>query len=229
LVTGEWVVLGTIEPKSMTRLVELWEQLCQPFCVDVWVRDRVLQEVFQHYSQIDRHYHNLHHINRVLELIHEWKEMDLDFTTLQLAAWFHDVIYKPKASNNEAQSAEYAALILAEIGIGQVTIDRVVSLILCTQFHHAPTNDLEAQILLDADLAILGSEPFDYQAYACAIRREYSWLSESEYRSGRTRVLNHFLQRDRLYYLDKYYARFERKARKNIQEELLELNNKSDF
>jgi predicted metal-dependent HD superfamily phosphohydrolase len=217
------------DSEIVTRLIELWKRLWQPLGVDVRGRDRVLQELFQAYSQSDRYYHNLTHINKVLELVYEWNSSELDFSSLQFAAWFHDVIYNPKASDNEAKSTEYAAIELAEIGILQETIDRVIFLILCTQFHQAPKDDLEAQILLDADLAVLGSDPSDYQAYARAIRREYSWLSESEYRSGRTRVLEHFLQRDRLYFTDKYYARFERKARQNIQEELVALNQQSSF
>jgi predicted metal-dependent HD superfamily phosphohydrolase len=201
--------------------------LCQPFEIDFRVGDRVLATLFQAYSQSDRHYHNLIHIDRILELVWEWKSSEIDFTSLQFAAWFHDVIYNPKACDNEAKSAEYAALTLAELGIFKTQIDRVVNLILCTQFHQASTHDLEAQILLDADFAILGAEASDYQAYARGIRREYSGLSEPEYRSGRTRVLSHFLQRDRLYFLDQYSARFEQKARQNIQKELGEISPKS--
>lgn len=205
-------------------LLESWRRLCQPFGIDLREIDRVLQDLFRVYSGSDRHYHNLIHIHRVLELVGEWKACEIDRESLQFSAWFHDAIYNPKASNNEAKSAEYAAIELAKMGIEKETIDRVISLISYTQFHQAPTNDLEAQILLDADLAILGSPPREYQAYARAIRREYSWLSGSEYRAGRRRVLEQFLQRDRLYFLDLYYEKFERQARENIHLELVNID-----
>ncbi|RMG05974.1 MAG: hypothetical protein D6728_19610, partial [Cyanobacteria bacterium J055] len=199
-------------PDRVPVLLESWRRLCQPFAIDLSKIDRVFCDLFRVYSGSDRHYHNLTHIDRVLELVGEWKASNIDFPSLQFAAWFHDAIYNPKSSDNEVQSGKYAASKLAELGINPDKIDRVISLISYTQFHQAPTNDLEARILLDADLAILGSPSREYQAYARAIRREYSWLSESEYRAGRRRVLEQFLQRDRLYFLDIYYAKFELQA-----------------
>lgn len=211
-------------PDLVTKLSESWRRLCHLLGAIDRTIDLVFQDLCRVYSTDDRPYHNLTHIDRVLKLIGECKASEIDRESLQFVAWFHDAIYNPKASDNEAKSGEYAAIKLAELGINPEKIDRVVSLILYTQLHQAPTDDLEAQILLDADLAIFGSEPSDYQTYALAIRREYAWLSESEYHAGRRRVLEQFLQRDRLYCLELYYAKFERQARENIHLELVNLD-----
>ncbi len=79
---------------------------------------------------------------------------------------------------------------------------------------------MDSQIFLDADLSILGASPAKYQFYAMSIRKEYNWLSESDYRTGRKQVLEKFCQRERLYYTQQMFDALELKARHNIQEEI---------
>jgi predicted metal-dependent HD superfamily phosphohydrolase len=93
-------------------------------------------------------------------------------------------------------------------------------LILCTKTHQA--FDAESKILLDADLAILSAEPEHYQNYAAAIRKEYFWVTNEDYRIGRSRVLEGFLHRDRIYYTPKMQAK-EAIARRNLEAELRQL------
>ncbi|MBD3562876.1 hypothetical protein H6S82_29135, partial [Planktothrix sp. FACHB-1355] len=57
-----------------------------------------------------------------------------------------------------------------------------------------------------------------------AIRQEYSWLSDAEYRLGRKQVLAKFLQRERIYFTPQMFATLEVKARQNIQEEIKSLS-----
>ena len=76
---------------------------------------------------------------------------------------------------------------------------------------------------MDADLSILGSEQLKYNAYAQAIRQEYSWVSDAEYRIERKRVLKRFLQKDRIYFSDKAFQMLEMKARENMNTEISNL------
>jgi predicted metal-dependent HD superfamily phosphohydrolase len=69
-------------------------------------------------------------------------------------------------------------------------------------------------------LAILGTESDRYQAYSRSIRLEYSWVSDLEYQAGRIRVLESFLQRDRLYYTEIMFSELESIARKNMKGEI---------
>ena len=71
---------------------------------------------------------------------------------------------------------------------------RVAALIMKTKTHDAG-DDADAQVLLDADLAILGASEPAYLDYAKKIRQEYAWVPEPEYRQGRRRVLESFLSR----------------------------------
>ena len=54
-------------------------------------------------------------------------------------------------------------------------------------------------VLLDADLAILGSSPTTYDAYVAAVRAEYADVGDDEWRAGRTGVLEGFGNREILF------------------------------
>jgi predicted metal-dependent HD superfamily phosphohydrolase len=189
--------------------------------------DRVFQILVTAYTKPDRHYHNLNHIYYFLDIIERFNNLLQDPISTTLAAWFHDFIYDPQASDNEWQSAKAAGELLPNIGIASESIDRVQQLIVATQGHQIDTNDADRCIFLDADLAILGTDPVRYQAYARAIRLEYNWVSDASYQTGRVRVLESFLQRDRLYYTDLLFDELESLARSNLQQEIGFLINNS--
>jgi predicted metal-dependent HD superfamily phosphohydrolase len=93
------------------------------------------------------------------------------------------------------------------------------ALILKTKTHVAG-DDADAQVLLDADLAILGASEAEYQAYAENIRREYAWVPEADYRKGRRQVLHNFLTRPRIYH---FLSHLEQPARRNLADEIARL------
>lgn len=182
--------------------------------------NRVLLELVNNYSSDTRFYHGLDHIKFMLEAIAPWQNQANNYSAIQLAVWFHDVIYNPNAKDNEEKSAEYAAKVLNRLKISQTTIDAVTRMILNTQHHQAEPEDIDSQILLDADLAILGADESSYQFYAKGIRREYGWLSSEDYRLGRLDVLKKFLQRPRIYFTEPMFQQYEAQARKNMLAEI---------
>ena len=137
---------------------------------------------------------------------------------LLLAAWFHDAIYDSRAKDNEERSADLAAEMLAEMSVADV-IAEVRRLILLTKTHDPADSDHAGQLLVDADLAILGTEPAEYQAYATAIREEYAWVPEEAYRAGRRAVLENFLRRPHIY-RTAALAGLEAAARRNLAAEV---------
>ena len=82
---------------------------------------------------------------------------------------------------------------------------------------HDAGGDADAHVLIDADLAILGASESAYRVYGEKIRQEYAWVSESDYRRGRRRVLQSFLSRPRIFHL---LCRLEDPARRNIAAEM---------
>jgi predicted metal-dependent HD superfamily phosphohydrolase len=182
--------------------------------------DRLFQVLVAAYTQPDRHYHNLKHIHHILTILERFVDRLQNPMSVLLAAWFHDFVYDSQSSNNEIQSAKLAEELLRDIGISTGTIDRVQQLILATQGHQSDLRDNDLCIFLDADLAILGTNPEQYQIYARSIRREYSWVADELYRAGRIRVLESFLHRQRLYHTQSLFDELEARARLNIQAEI---------
>ncbi|HIK10055.1 MAG TPA: hypothetical protein IGS52_07290 [Oscillatoriaceae cyanobacterium M33_DOE_052] len=194
--------------------------MLQQFQVSPKAGCQLLLDVVQAYSSGNRFYHTLEHVQAVLNSLESLKHHTENLPALQLAAWFHDVIYDTRAKDNEEKSAAYTVTALNQLGIPTDMIDNVAQIILDTKHHQATGNNRDSQIFLDADLAILGADDTEYRFYAQKIQREYSWMSREQYREGRTAILQQLLARETIYHLPEMAAKLEEKARRNIREEL---------
>lgn len=156
----------------------------------------------------------------LLDLFESLKDKTQDHNAIRFAIWFHDVVYDTKKNDNEEESAGLAAEMLHKLQVNMETIECVRDIILATKDHNGQNLSYDAKLFLDMDLAILGASEEVYTEYSKAIRGEYSWASESMYRSGRKKVLRNFIERERIYFDDEMKARYEEQARKNISREL---------
>jgi predicted metal-dependent HD superfamily phosphohydrolase len=206
------------------KVLDHWNVLIHRLGVPPVAAERPLSRLVQAYSEPHRAYHNLEHIEHVLKTIHDFRQDGTDLNALELAAWFHDAVYDPRAGDNEERSADMARECMASMKLTAELAERVQALILMTKTHRAPPDDVDAFLLLDADLAILGSDAALYQRYAAAIRREYAWVPEEAYRPGRAEVLARFLQREWIYGLPLIRAALEATARANLAAEIGRLN-----
>ncbi|MEO1429530.1 MAG: hypothetical protein AAFV71_10785 [Cyanobacteria bacterium J06633_8] len=204
------------------KLFQNWCQLLQNFNINQTYAEKIFTKIAEAYSKPNRYYHNLEHIHHVLEVIQtlESQTKYFDIKTVQLAAWFHDIVYNTKAKDNEEKSAEYAVKLLASLSIPVNVIKNVNKLILTTKNHQISDNDLDAQILLDADLAILGSNPDEYSKYTQAVRQEYIWVPEAKYFVARKQILQSFLQRENIYFTQFMQQTKEKIARTNLEKEV---------
>ncbi len=150
-----------------------------------------------------------------------------DHDRLFTAILFHDLVYDPMAKDNEERSAELASEKLNSCHFPADFIAEVESLILCTKAHGPDPSLPNSKVILDADLAILGESPDRYCSYANAIREEYAFVSDVDYREGRTKVLQSFLDREHIYLTELCQAQFEKRARENIANEIKSLNEES--
>ena len=97
--------------------------------------------------------------------------------------------------------------------------DAVVRLIMATA-HRTPPQEEDEKIVVDVDLSILGESPTQYDPYVRAIRQEYSWVPEGDFRLGRRKFLRGMLKREFIYATPRMRTRFEANARENMQREL---------
>ncbi len=176
------------------------------------------------YAEPHRRYHSRAHIEACLALLAEQGDLsDADRRLLTYAIWWHDAVYDPTRNDNEAVSAEMARRDLPALGEPEAVADEVARLILLTRGHTVEPGDRLGALLVSIDLAVLGGEPADYDAYAAGVRHEYGHVPETAFRAGRARVMRHFLEAGTIYPDPAFRARLEARARSNIAREIAAL------
>lgn len=193
--------------------------------------EHLLHRVLACHREPHRRYHTATHVMWVLRHVAHLAAAEsgnadsdraVDVPAVQLAALFHDVVYDPRAADNEARSAVMAQRAGAELGWAPDRIHLVGRMVLATAGHRA--TDANEALLVDADLAILGAAPGEYEAYVRGVRSEYAHVSEPQWRIGRAAVLGGFLALPQLFNTATMRAAREARARANITAELAALD-----
>ena len=181
------------------------------------------------YREHHRHYHNDEHIDHCLELLEVAKnEIQLnDCDAVELAIWFHDVIYIIGAPDNEERSAQLF-LQLSEGQLQESLRQHVSSLIMSTTHDHQPET-IDERILVDIDLSSFGLSWDRFTEDGDNVRKEQSHLSDHEFFRKQMRFQESLLNRARFYFSDFFYERFEEKAREYLSRHLGLLRAKGVF
>jgi predicted metal-dependent HD superfamily phosphohydrolase len=199
---------------GLASWVETWTQLGAA-AADEGLYDRAIAC----WGEPHRHYHTLQHLRECLAQFEAVRDRARRPAEVALALWFHDVIYDPRRTDNEARSAQWARDSVMQAGLPAAVAQRVHELVMATR-HHEPPADADAQLLVDVDLSILGADTARFDESDRQIRSEYAHMSDEDYRAGRMRVLAGFLARPRLYTTEFFHAAFEKAARQNLQRAL---------
>jgi len=174
------------------------------------------------YGDGARHYHTLGHVHALLALATQHRALLSDVEAVEAAIWFHDAVYDSRAKDNEARSAARERL----AGRADAArIERIAAMIEATATHQVPPLAdaaalRDASLFLDMDLSILGAAPDAFDAYEQAVRREYGWVDEAAWRTGRATVLRHFLDQRHVFHTGEFRERYERQARQNMARSL---------
>ncbi|MFO1225569.1 N-methyl-D-aspartate receptor NMDAR2C subunit [Roseateles sp.] len=174
-----------------------------------------MERLLARYAEPHRRYHSQQHLHECLVHLRPALHLTEHPGEVEIALWFHDAIYELKAQDNEAQSAQWAARALAAAGLSSDVCERVVALVMATRHAASPTAP-DAQLLVDADLAILGATPERFAEYERQIREEYAWVPGWIFRRKRRAVLRQFLEREPLYATAHFRERLESAARRNL-------------
>ena len=181
--------------------------------------EQLWNEVKTAYSNQKRYYHNLHHLEHLLNELSAVKEKIHDWNVLLFSLFYHDLVYNPLRRDNEERSIIITENRLATIDVPSDKIDACKKQILATKAHEK-TEDNDTNFFIDADLSILGQDWNGYQNYVADIRKEYSLYADNLYYPGRKAVVQHFLQTDRIFKTDYFFEKYETQARQNLQHEL---------
>lgn len=196
----------------MESYLQRWQQLFSPFCSAQKSQQHYFF-LFNAYAQSHRVYHNFQHIIACLEHFDQVRGQLNEPLEVELALWFHDVIYQPTSSHNEENSANYAIRCLQDLNVPAAVQLRVRQLILLTRHPSNPQNNDEA-LLLDIDLAILGAQRSLYAAYESWIRKEYRFIPGFLFRPARRKLLKQLLTQP--VYHSEYFSAREESARDNL-------------
>ena len=166
------------------------------------------------YAEPQRAYHTLQHLEECLLVLGDAKKTRLiakpDF--IEMAFWFHDAVYDPQCSENEALSAQMALEALGDTEMAR----EVARLILLTKSHQPGEGPDDAWII-DIDLAIFAQPMERVREYERQIRAEYAWVPEAVYAEKRAEILAAFLCRPQLYLTAWARERFEARAREHVR------------
>ncbi len=186
----------------------------------------LLDDLLARHREPHRRYHTATHVMWVLRHVDRLAASrapdHLDLPAVRLAVLYHDAVYDPTRSDNEAVSAALSARVADQLGWPADRAAVVHRLVLATAAH-APAAPDEA-VLVDADLAVLGAEPKDYTAYVAGVRSEYRHVDAAQWTIGRTAVLRRFLDAPVIFHTELMRDERESRARANLTAELASLS-----
>ena len=141
---------------------------------------------------------------------------------VDFAIFYHNIIYRVPASDNEHRSALVAAGRLPLLSVPTPVIEEVCLFIEATKTHElaAVSNVEDLKLFLDFDLAILAADWPVYEAYLNNIRKEYKFYPDMLYYPGRKKFLKTMLAKAHIYHTEIFRSSHEARARQNMQREL---------
>lgn len=203
--------------------------------LDLWQRigakgdaEKVYNALAARYQEAHRQYHTLSHIEHCLEELEQVKHLAKNPDAIEMALWWHDVIYNTRAKDNEERSAALAWLVLRKASLPDEFTGKVTRFILATKHTFAIT-DPDARLMADIDLSSLGLPYEEFDENSRRIREEYGWgewVPEEIFTKERIKFLESLLERPFIYGLWSFREKYEARARRNIARAIAQLSKK---
>lgn len=205
------------------RFIDLWSK-CQIASGAGGDAHDVYAEVLAYYSEPGRHYHTPKHIEHCLRQFDlATSEMD-DPDAVEMAIWFHDLVFDITADDNELRSARRFVELAGDSMDSQFKT-KVYDLILATAPPRQPKTKDE-KFMLDIDLSSFGLPWEEFVRDSTAVRQESAQLSDEKFFPGQRAFLESLVSREHFYFTDFFRSRIEETARNNIRRHLKSLREK---
>lgn len=107
---------------------------------------------------------------------------------------------------------------LSALGVPEENIERIKELIGALSTHSPDPSDLDAQLLVDADLAALAGSPQQCRTFQKGLREQMRHATDEEFANARLQVVSALLDRPRIFHSPLAKA-LEQRARKNLEGE----------
>lgn len=210
-------------------LHERWYFFARSLGHDTYEGANAFEKVLRpRYSEGHRAYHTLEHIYECFRMFDKHVPLDVkDRKAIELAIWFHDVVYETSAQASLRNELESSTLLLEEgtrMGFPKDLIELASAMVLATKTHEPPKNPPEAlAYFLDVDMSILGQKEEAFDKYEAGVRFEWKWVPDNLFNSTRSGILQKFLDFEWIYNTRRFRQHFEGEARANIHRALLKL------
>lgn len=201
-----------VDNKWAARFVALWER-CH---VNADRSDPLLVHatLCTHYKEATRRYHTLRHVRHCLREFDAARPADDVADAVEMALWFHDVIFVPGAQDNEQLSADFFRA-LADGALPMRLVDDVQRMVMATTHRHPPQDRAEAWVV-DVDLSSFGLPWPVFLRDSRHVREEMAALCDDDYYAAHRRLLRGLCTRKRIFTTEVFHARYEQAARDNI-------------
>lgn len=166
---------------DLQELLNKWEIKCD------------INTVLSMWNESSRHYHNLDHLNDLINQINESKSnySEKEYEKLLIASIFHDIVYDPMKNDNEEKSAEFFMNCCLEKSNADI-LD-INQMILDTKTHKANTKLSESFNKYDMNIV---ERDFDsLLKWEKNIRLEYNCYNNDQYKDGRLKFLESLLDK----------------------------------
>ena len=177
--------------------------------------DAVALDLQDRWNEPHRDYHSATHLVAGMEALDLLGAGRLE----RIAFWFHDAVHSNSTPTDEEASAVLVHELLHE-HLPEADRVEVGRLVLLTVGHRVEPGDEAGARVCDADLASLGADWATYVRNVEGIRRELPFLSEEQWRAGRSVFLSTFLEREPIFATDLGRRTWEARARANLEREL---------
>ena len=219
------VTSDSLEGKMKT-LKEIYFATLSTITPDAALIAACFDEVASKHQEAGRHYHNLEHLKALFTELKRAEHLLEDPILVNLAVFYHDVVYSTVATDNEEKSAEFGRNHLQKMGAPNDLIEKVCEAIIATKTHAQSENN-DVNLFTDADLSILGCNEEEYQLYAQKIRYEYLIYPGFLFDKGRIKALSQLCATGKIYKTDHFIDLYETAALRNLQQELKSLQNRT--
>ena len=108
------------------------------------------------------------------------------------------------------------------LGLSEDVISRVQELMMALFTHRADPSDMDAQVLIDADLGMLAASPQDFKRFRESLREECPDLCDMDYVRARPLAIKKILAREQIFHSPLALA-WEESARANLEAESAKL------
>jgi predicted metal-dependent HD superfamily phosphohydrolase len=187
----------------------------------------VFEVLIQSYSQPHRKYHNLNHIEFMLQNLEKLFPDQKNSRSIHLAIWFHDVVFNPYSRSNEESSQKIFLKYAPRLSVTPKETEDTLKMIESSIRHSALQNTREESCFLDLDLLALGQDREAYFRYSAQIREELRLIPDFIYRNLRTKALQSLFSEGTLFRSDEL-RHLNKVATENINFEISELNQRKN-